>query len=116
MKRTQFEDHDGGYAATGHCHSFGWAAATWAAIASTAATVYSVDSARKSANQANDTAIANAKTNARLADEANNAANAKSPDAAAMMAANLAAGKSGASGTFDAVRSLSERAAFAVRN
>jgi hypothetical protein len=82
--------------------SFGWGTAIWTAIsvgASAAATTYSADVARKSANQANDQAIKAAKANAQAADEANNAANAKSPDAAAMMAANLAAGKAGASGT-----------------
>lgn len=40
-----------------------------------------------------------AQKNAMLADEANNQANAKSPDMSGLMAANLAAGKQGASGT-----------------
>ena len=83
--------------------SFGWTAATWIAVGAAAtsatATLYSADSARKNANQANDTAIKAAQANAADADRANNAANAKTPDAAAMMAANLAAGKQGASGT-----------------
>ena len=101
--RTKFEDADGGYAARGHCHSFTWTAATWLAIGSAAVgaigTAVSADSARRNANTANDQAIKAAKVNAQAADEANNAANAKSPDVAAMMASNLAAGKSGASGT-----------------
>lgn len=83
--------------------SFGWTAATWIAVGTAAAsavgTAVSVDSARKNANQANDQAIKMAKENAAAADRANNAANAKSPDSAAMLAANLAAGKQGASGT-----------------
>ena len=69
------------------------------AVISAVGTAYSTDSARKNANQANDQAIQAAKVNAQQADEANNAANAKSPDVAAMMSANLAAGKQGASGT-----------------
>ena len=102
MRRTHFRDRDGGHSAVGHCYAFGWTAAVWSVIgtvATTAATVYSADSARKNANTANDQAIANAKTNAQQADEANNRANAKSPDSAAMMAANMAAGKQGAAGT-----------------
>lgn len=83
--------------------SFGWTAATWVAIGAAATsavgTAVSVDGSRRNANMANDQAIKAAKANAQAADEANNAANAKSPDAAAMMAANLAAGKQGASGT-----------------
>lgn len=79
--------------------SFGWTAAIWTTIASTAATVYSADQARSSSNQSNDISIANAKRAAADADRANNAANARSPDTAAMMASNLAAGKQGASGT-----------------
>ena len=79
--------------------SFGWTAAIWASVASTAATVYSIDSARKNANTANDQAIKQAKDNAAAADRANNAANARSPDTAGLLAANLAAGKQGASGT-----------------
>ena len=96
---TAFPDYDGGYAASGHCHSFGWTAAAWALIGSTAVQIYSADQARSSSNQANDIAIANAKRVAADADRANNAANARSPDTAAMMASNLAAGKQGASGT-----------------
>ena len=80
--------------------SFGWTAATWVALAvQVAGTAYTVDNARKQGNQANDQAIKAAKANALQADEANNAANARNPDVAAMMASNLAAGKSGASGT-----------------
>lgn len=88
--------------------SFAWSAAAWAAIgglsgaaaiAGVASTVYSADQARQNANTANDQAIANAKRLAAEADRANNAANARSPDTAAMMASNLAAGKQGASGT-----------------
>jgi hypothetical protein len=61
--------------------------------------LYQADQGRKQANTANDQAIANAKKNAQLADEANNRANAKSPDSAAAMAANILSGKSGQSGT-----------------
>lgn len=83
--------------------SFGWTAATWVAIGAAATsavgTAYSTDKARSNSNKANDQAIDAAKANAADADRANNAANAKTPDSAAMLAANLAAGKSGAAGT-----------------
>jgi len=62
-------------------------------------TAYSADSSRKASNKANDAAKANALENQKQADEANNRANAKTPDSAAAMAANVLAGKAGQSGT-----------------
>ena len=103
--RTKFEDRDGGHAAIGHAHSFGWSAAIWEAIsvgvaaAGVGASVYTSSQATKTAHQAQDQAKANAAATAKQADEANNRANAKSPDSAAALAANILAGKSGASGT-----------------
>lgn len=102
QRQTTFEDTDGGHSAGRHCHSFGWTAATWSLIGtafSAATTIASADQQRHAANQANDQAVAAAKANAQQADEAFNRANAKSPDTAAMLSANLAAGKQGASGT-----------------
>jgi hypothetical protein len=55
------------------------------------------DKQRKATNTASDQAIASAKKNAQLADEANNRANAKAPDVTAAMAAN--AGKMGNAST-----------------
>ena len=78
--------------------SFAWAYYAVTAIGA-AATVYSADRSRTATNTANDQAIKQAKDTAAAADRANNAANAKTPDVAAMLAANLAAGKSGAAGT-----------------
>ena len=82
--------------------AFGWTAATWAAL-STAVTVvgsaYSIDSARKQGNTANDQAKANALKVQQAADEANNAANARSPDVAAAAARNAMAAQAGQSGT-----------------
>lgn len=78
--------------------SFGWTAATWAAIGATAAvvgTASSIDASRKSANMAKD----NAKRQQLAADEANNKANSKAPNSAALMAANMANGSMGQSGT-----------------
>jgi hypothetical protein len=114
--RTSFEDLDGGHASRGHCFSFGWAAATWEAIAAGAATygpaaaavvgavgvgvaVAGQDQSRRLQNQAQDAATATATANARLSDEAVNRANQKAPDSAASMAANVLAGKAGQSGT-----------------
>jgi hypothetical protein len=82
--------------------SFGWAATTWVAIsagASAAVSIYGADQQRKASNTANDQAVAQAKKNQQLSDEANNRANAKAPDSAAAMAASVLAGKSGQSGT-----------------
>ena len=85
--------------------SFGWTAVTWAAIAGTAAavgavsTIQQADTARRQGNRANDLAKANALKTQQASEEANNKANAKSPDVTAMLSANLLAGKSGQSGT-----------------
>lgn len=82
--------------------SFGWTAATWMAISAAgtaAATIYTTDKARQASNQANDIAKTNALNTQQQSDEANNRANAKSPDSAAMLSANMMAGKAGQSGT-----------------
>lgn len=82
--------------------SFGWSAVTWMAIsaaATTAVSAYSADQSRKQGNTANDAAKKNALETQKQADEANNRANAKAPDSAAAMAANVLAGKAGQSGT-----------------
>lgn len=97
--------------------SFGWAAATWAAISSAAAGVTATgvlagaaavgaagmikqaDTARRVGNTANDRAREAATKTQQDAERANNKANAKSPDTAALMAANLLAGKLGQGGT-----------------
>lgn len=73
------------------------ALAVAAVSAGTAA--YSAKQGQVAQKNAGQQAIAAAKTNARLADEANNAANSKSPDVSAQLQANLAAGKQGAAGT-----------------
>src|SRR4051812_35523418 len=79
--------------------SFGWTAATWIAIGATAVTAVQQNEAQRiSKNQAKDSRNAAAK-NQQMQDEANNRANAKSPDSAAAMAANAMAGKGGQSGT-----------------
>jgi hypothetical protein len=57
------------------------------------------DTSRRLGNQANDQAKANALKTQQASEEANNKANAKSPDVTAMLSANLLAGKSGQSGT-----------------
>lgn len=82
--------------------SFGWTAATWLAVsaaASTAVSLVNADKQRSAGNKANDLAKANALKNQQASDEANNRANAKSPDTAAMLSANMLAGKTGQSGT-----------------
>jgi hypothetical protein len=82
--------------------SFGWSAAIWSAISvgtSVAIAGYTTDAARKNANTANDQNKAASLKNQQQADQANNRANAKTPDSAAAMAANIMAGKAGQSGT-----------------
>lgn len=82
--------------------AFGWTAATWMAISAgvgAVATIKQADTARRVGNTANDEAKANALKTQQQADQANNRANAKSPDVTAMMSANLLAGKAGQSGT-----------------
>lgn len=81
--------------------SFGWTAATWAAIGATAAavgTVSAIDGANN-ARSAQRIARQNAEKTQQEAARANNRANAKTPDAGAMLAANLLAGQAGQSGT-----------------
>ena len=80
----------------------GLSAATWAAIGVIAAAgtaAYSADQSRSNANRANDLAKANAKKNLQLTDEANNRANAKTPDIGAMLAANMLSAKAGNAST-----------------
>lgn len=82
--------------------AFGWTAATWMAISAgvgALSTIKQADTARRVGNQANDAAKENALKTQQQADQANNRANAKSPDVTAMMSANLLAGKAGQSGT-----------------
>lgn len=79
--------------------TFGFTAATWVAIGSTAVAAASSEQQRKAGSQARTQATINAKETARLADEANNRANAKAPDTAAAMAAAMLSGKAGNSGT-----------------
>lgn len=74
-------------------------AAVGVAAAGVGSSVYSARQGAIAQKNAGNQAIAAAKTNARLADEANNQANAKSPDVSAQLQANLAAGKQGAAGT-----------------
>lgn len=78
--------------------SFGWTAVAIAAIGA-GASAYSARQGAIAQKDAGQAAIAAAKTNAQAADEANNAANSHSPDVSATLAANLAAGRQGASGT-----------------
>lgn len=82
--------------------SFTWSAATWlaigsgvSAVAGVAGVISSADAARSSGNMARDAA----KLNAQQTDEAMNRANQKSPDSAALMAANVLSGKAGAGST-----------------
>lgn len=82
--------------------TFGWAATTWmaiSAVATTAATIKSADTSRRMGNTANDAAKANALKTQQDSERANNKANAKSPNTAALMSANLLAGKLGQGGT-----------------
>lgn len=79
--------------------SFGWTAATWAAIASAAVTAYSTDQSRKVGNSAQDQAKRQAESQQLAADEANNKANGKTPDVGALLSANLLASKNGQAGT-----------------
>jgi hypothetical protein len=69
------------------------------AAAGTAYNAYSANQAGKRQNAANTQAATAAAKNQQMADEANNQANAKTPDVAAQLQANLAAGKQGAAGT-----------------
>ena len=85
--------------------SFAWVSANallltavGAGVSATAAVygaVSSADAARHNSNMAKDAA----KVTAQNTDEANNRATSKAPDSAALMAANVLAGKSGQSGT-----------------
>lgn len=78
--------------------SFGWSAATWMAIGTSVSAATTIDArerGRKAANTARDDAMRTESEATRQ----NNKANARSPDVAGMLAANLLAGKNGASGT-----------------
>jgi hypothetical protein len=70
-----------------------------AVAVSAGSSAYSAKQGADAQRRAGQQAVAAAKTNAQAADEANNAANARSPDVSSMLAANLAAGKQGAAGT-----------------
>ena len=70
-----------------------------AAFVTAAATVYSADQARGAQNRAVDQAKANAARTAQQADQANNRANAKAPDVAALLSANQQAAAGGAGST-----------------
>lgn len=70
------------------------------AVAATAAvTVYNGEKSRRAQNIASDKAEAAAKRQALLADQAANKANAKSPDALALLGANRAYSANGQAGT-----------------
>lgn len=82
--------------------SFGWTAATWMAVsaaATTAVAVYQGEKNRTAQNHALDQAKADAKARQQAADEAQNRANAKTPDVAAMLGAAALASRSGQAGT-----------------
>lgn len=74
-------------------------AAAVVAVVGAGSAAYAAKQNAVAQSRAGQAAIAAAKSNAQQADEANNAANAKSPDVSSMLAANLAAGKQGAAGT-----------------
>lgn len=79
---------------------FGFSAlSALAVIGSAAATIYSADKARSSQNKAIDQQKANAVVTAKAAEQAQNRANAKSPDSAAMLSANMQAGQAGQGST-----------------
>lgn len=75
-----------------------WAMAA-AAVAGAGSSVYSADQNRKATNEASDRAKENALRQEKMADEASNKANQKTPDANAIMSAAQQMGKAGASGT-----------------
>lgn len=81
--------------------SFGWSAATWIAVsaASAGVQIMQMEQQRKLQNTAQDRAREAAKSQQIAADEAQNKANAKTPDVSALMAANLAASRNGQAGT-----------------
>ena len=82
--------------------SFGWSAATWMAISvatATAASLYSANQAAAGQNRALQQAKKTAAANQLASDEANNKANAKSPDVAALMSANVLNARNGQAGT-----------------
>jgi len=82
--------------------AFGWTAAVWSAVAAgvgATAAVASVVEAQDASRRQGHMAADAAKINAQNTDEANNRANMKAPDSAAMMAANVLAGKAGSGST-----------------
>ena len=78
--------------------SFGWVAATWLAV-STAVTINNAEKQRTAQNHALDQAKADAKAQQMAADQAQNKANAKTPDVAAMLGAAALSSRSGQAGT-----------------
>lgn len=79
--------------------SFGWTAATWIAIGSAAATAYQAKETRVANSRAMRQQAAIAKSQQQAADQANNKANARSPDVSAMMGAAGRASAGGQAGT-----------------
>lgn len=82
--------------------SFGWTAATWVAVSAAttaAATLYSAKQSSVSQDRALRESKKQAQANQLAADEANNRANAKTPDVAAMLGAASLASRSGQAGT-----------------
>lgn len=82
--------------------SFGWSAATWMAVSvatTTAASLYSANQAAAGQNRALQQAKKTAQAQQLASDEANNKANAKSPNVAALMSANVLNARNGQAGT-----------------
>lgn len=73
--------------------------AAFAAIGSTAATLYTGNKNASAQKAAQEQAKTQAEASAKASDEATNRANQKRPDTAAILAANAQAGKGGQAGT-----------------
>ena len=71
-----------------------------AAVAGTTYSVYAGEKARSAQKKASTQAAADAKLAARQADQANNRANPKAPNIAALMSQNMAASGGGVGSTF----------------
>lgn len=78
--------------------SFGWTAATWAAIGVGVSAATAIDSSKRQ-GYASRVAKDNALASQAESDRATNRANARSPDVAAMLTANMLAGKQGGAST-----------------
>ncbi len=79
--------------------AFGWSAATWIALASAAATAYSAKETRVGNSRALAQQKAAASASQQAADQAQNKANARSPDSVASLAQATAASRGGQAGT-----------------